>query len=109
MVYRRQMPMKPKPAAKIGIKFIKIGVRYLLRCVIASQVFIKKADNDPKGIFGFRNVRVVKESMKQPFPDMELGIYAQVYQLLVRVGRQTAMHFELYESRTVEELGCNRT
>lgn len=40
------------------------------------QAPVEKAHNHLEGIFGFGNVRVVEESMKQPFPDMKLGIHA---------------------------------
>lgn len=45
----------------------------------ASEVVIKKLDNHTEGIFGFRNIGVVEESMKKSFPNMKLGINAKFH------------------------------
>ena len=53
----------------------------------AAQMTVEEPDHHLEGILRLRNVRVVEESVKQPFPHMELGFYAELHQLLVRIQR----------------------
>lgn len=51
----------------------------------APKVAIEKLDDHIQSIPGFRDIHVVKESVKQPFPDVELRLHASFYQLFVRI------------------------
>src|SRR5437870_3226976 len=46
---------------------------------------IKEFDYYVECVFRFRNVRVVEESVKEPFPNVEFGIHAEPHHLLVSV------------------------
>jgi hypothetical protein len=52
-------------------------------------VAIEKFDDHIQRIAGLRNIHVVEESMKEAFPNMELGVDTHFDQLLVRVKRGT--------------------